>query len=336
MRKAVCSIVMPSYNSEQTIERVLKSVRMQTISDQIEIILADGGSTDKTIELAKKYDAIVIQNPDRVPEVGKLIAIREAKGKYVVWEDTDEELLFATQLENRINFMERHNEVKCMVCDVQHPGFESGISGSYLCYCGDPFSNFVYRRRNGILDTFVSNIAYSDISGSILKFKDGDATPIGDGGTTIFDFEWIRDHFKDEWDNQAFICSITDKICRETGCCGCIPGDNIVHHARADFKTYLKKLKFRVVNNIFEPDRSGYSARTESATKTTLSKRKYLYVLYSATIILPLLDAIRIALREKDIRLLLHWVYNYYVCFEIAVNLVKKLLGKSSSNRSYG
>ncbi len=49
------SIITVSYNSSSTIEDTLKSVFCQTVSSEVENIVIDGGSTDGTVELIKKY-----------------------------------------------------------------------------------------------------------------------------------------------------------------------------------------------------------------------------------------------------------------------------------------
>ena len=49
------SIITVSFNSEQTIERTIKSVVNQNYDD-IEYILIDGGSSDRTIDIVKKYE----------------------------------------------------------------------------------------------------------------------------------------------------------------------------------------------------------------------------------------------------------------------------------------
>ena len=49
------SIITVSYNSEQTIERTIKSVVEQNYDD-IEYILIDGGSSDRTVDIIKKYE----------------------------------------------------------------------------------------------------------------------------------------------------------------------------------------------------------------------------------------------------------------------------------------
>lgn len=50
------SVITVSYNSEDTIARTLKSVCGQTYRD-IEYIIIDGGSTDKTMEIVRSYQA---------------------------------------------------------------------------------------------------------------------------------------------------------------------------------------------------------------------------------------------------------------------------------------
>ena len=52
------SIITVSYNSANTIETTFKSVLQQTYSN-IEYIVVDGGSTDNTLKIAKKYNEII-------------------------------------------------------------------------------------------------------------------------------------------------------------------------------------------------------------------------------------------------------------------------------------
>lgn len=49
------SIVMPTYNSEQFINETLCSIYNQTSSDY-ELLIVDGGSTDRTLDILKKFD----------------------------------------------------------------------------------------------------------------------------------------------------------------------------------------------------------------------------------------------------------------------------------------
>lgn len=329
------SIIMPAYNAAATIETVLQSIRRQTVADQIEILVIDGGSTDATREIARRYGAIVLENPHRLPEPAKVIGMERAAGRYVIEQDTDEEWIRPTQVEERLRLFAQHPEVRCVVCDTQHPGPHGGLAARYICLCGDPFNCFINRQKKGVYRTF-----YHPHPGQtdprVLCFEPGEPAPIGDGGTTMFDLDWVKQEFPGEWDDIRFVCAMTNRIIQRTGCCGCIPGDDIRHHVKAGFATYLSKLRFRVQNNLFHQQESGFSARAADAVNTRFARRKYWFVLYAATVVGPLADSIRMAMRDKDPSMLLHIVYVYYVCLYIAYCLLAAKLGKKTRVQSYG
>lgn len=53
------SVVIPAYNEEKFIEKALKSVTNQ-VEDADEIIIVNNNSTDKTVEIAKKFSVTII------------------------------------------------------------------------------------------------------------------------------------------------------------------------------------------------------------------------------------------------------------------------------------
>lgn len=82
------SILTPCWNSARTIERTIKSVLQQNFIDY-EYIIVDGGSTDGTIGIIKKYEPLFDgrmkwkSEPDRGIYDAFNKGIRQAKGKYV-------------------------------------------------------------------------------------------------------------------------------------------------------------------------------------------------------------------------------------------------------------
>jgi len=59
--------------------------------DRYEIILADAHSKDRTREIAKKYNAIVLDDNGKNMEEGKRLALGHATGDYIVFVDADNE-----------------------------------------------------------------------------------------------------------------------------------------------------------------------------------------------------------------------------------------------------
>ena len=57
--KKLVSVTIPTFNSEKTLEKTLEKVKTQTY-ENIEIIIIDSYSNDKTLEIAKKFNAKVI------------------------------------------------------------------------------------------------------------------------------------------------------------------------------------------------------------------------------------------------------------------------------------
>jgi glycosyltransferase involved in cell wall biosynthesis len=86
------SIVVPCFNEEQTIGQLLEAVYRQTWPrEYLEVILADGLSTDQTRERIAQFAAScpelsvrVIDNPKRFIPAGVNLAIKAANGTYIV------------------------------------------------------------------------------------------------------------------------------------------------------------------------------------------------------------------------------------------------------------
>ena len=83
------SIIIPAYNMEKYIKKTLDSVKKQTFKDY-EVIVIDDGSTDKTVEVAKKFDVKVIEHKHAGLSVVRNAAIKEAKADYLVLLDSDD------------------------------------------------------------------------------------------------------------------------------------------------------------------------------------------------------------------------------------------------------
>lgn len=87
------SVIIPTLNEENYIERTLKSVKKQSHKGSIEIIVADGGSVDRTLEIARKYTDKIIKVKKRGIAAGRNAGANVARGVIVVFVDADTLLL---------------------------------------------------------------------------------------------------------------------------------------------------------------------------------------------------------------------------------------------------
>lgn len=85
------SIIIPTLNEVSAIEKTLKIFRACKNPD-IEIIVSDGGSTDSTIEIAKKYaDKVIVYNgiARQTIAMGRNDGARAATGEILAFFDAD-------------------------------------------------------------------------------------------------------------------------------------------------------------------------------------------------------------------------------------------------------
>ncbi len=83
------SVVIPTLNEEEYIEDALSSLTNQFIPKKYEIIICDGFSNDKTVEIAKKYaDKIVYENK-RTISAGRQTGAKAAEGDVIVCAGAD-------------------------------------------------------------------------------------------------------------------------------------------------------------------------------------------------------------------------------------------------------
>ena len=84
------SVLVPTLNSARTLGECLSSVRAQDWpAERLEIVVADAGSADATLEIAREAGARVVGNPLRTGEAGKAAAAAAATGELLALVDSD-------------------------------------------------------------------------------------------------------------------------------------------------------------------------------------------------------------------------------------------------------
>lgn len=133
MEKEKISVIIPAYNIENEISRCLNSVLKQTYKN-IEIIVVDDGSSDRTLEILnlyeQKYDnVIVVHQENQGVFSARLNGIKRATGEWVGFVDGDDEI------EEEMYFSLMKNAMEYQA-DISHCGYEMDFPDRTDLYYG--------------------------------------------------------------------------------------------------------------------------------------------------------------------------------------------------------
>ncbi len=103
------SVIVPTYNEAAFIHKMLVSLKKQTFRN-FEIIVKDGGSSDRTVEIAKKHADKIISSQDISVSDARNQGAEFANGNVLVFVDADT-LLPPNMLQRIVDLMENENIV---------------------------------------------------------------------------------------------------------------------------------------------------------------------------------------------------------------------------------
>ncbi len=90
MTKKLVSVIITTKNEEKNIERLLRSIKRQSY-EKVEVILVDNNSSDRTVEIVKRFTKFVYQKgPERSAQRNH--GAKNSNGEYLLFLDADMEL----------------------------------------------------------------------------------------------------------------------------------------------------------------------------------------------------------------------------------------------------
>lgn len=99
------SIIIPTYNEEEFLPNLLTSIQRQNYDD-MEVIIADAHSVDKTVEIAESYGCKIVSGG--LPATGRNNGAKIAKGELLLFLDADS-VLTNNYISSAIEEFELHN-----------------------------------------------------------------------------------------------------------------------------------------------------------------------------------------------------------------------------------
>ena len=127
MKKELLSLIIPAYNAEPYLENCLKSILKQTY-ENLEIIIVDDGSTDRTGFIADQYQdefseiISVIHTDNHGVTEARFEGIKASKGEWIGFVDADDEIeqdMYAKLHKNAIQYN----------ADISHCGYVTIVNG---------------------------------------------------------------------------------------------------------------------------------------------------------------------------------------------------------------
>jgi glycosyltransferase involved in cell wall biosynthesis len=158
------SVIIPCYNEDKTILEVLTKVNNQKNKFNLEIIICDDGSKDKTISIIEEHDNLYDKFIKLEQNSGKGIAIQKAiaqcSGDIILFQDADLEY-DPDDYEKMIEPFFSKN------ADVVYGSRFHGSAAHRLIYFSHRLGNFFLT----LLTSIMTNINFSDVETGYKAFK---------------------------------------------------------------------------------------------------------------------------------------------------------------------
>lgn len=129
------SVIIPTYNRSQYVTEAIGSVLAQTFTDY-EIIVIDDGSTDNTREAILPYFSKItyIYQENRGVSAARNTGIREAKGEWIAFLDSDDEWL-PSKLELQVKDLQQFPDAVLSCTNIVFEGGAGSQSIDYFETC---------------------------------------------------------------------------------------------------------------------------------------------------------------------------------------------------------
>ncbi|MGZ3721625.1 MAG: glycosyltransferase [Bdellovibrionales bacterium] len=339
------SIITATFNSGRTLEKCLSAIRAQTYPRElVEILVVDGGSTDNTREIAKRFGCRIVENPRVEPMTAKLIGLKEATGEFLMHVDSDEVLESPRALEKRLAaFVENPGVAMVFATGYANPP-GAPFAARYINEFGDPFSMFYYRLSKDYR-RFINSMrrlheVKKETADYIVFSLNHGPQPIltNEACGNCIDLKFFREHFSELFDKAWGPTLFFYHMQKVTKVFAITRDDAIFHYSADQWRTFLLKIKWRVRNNIFfqsDMGASGFGGRVEF-DGVGVRLKKYLYIPYAFLLVPALLDAIYLAWTRRDGYYLLHFPLTIYTASWIVGMMILKIFGYRPPLTSYG
>lgn len=333
------SIIIPTLNASSVLEDCLKSIDVQNYpKNQIEIIIADGGSTDTTLEIAKKYGAIVLSNPLKTAESGKAVGVKASTGEFIALVDSDNILPNEKWLIEMIAPLKTHAEAAGSEPWSYTLRKEDGFISRYCALIGmnDPFVHFLgnYDRLNLLTGKWTGVEHDSkDFGDYIYATFDSRGLPTIGANGTVFRSSFLKNEVKGDY---LFDIDILAAKIKRDGKVDFIKVKNGIIHTfcEADVLKFAKKQRRRVKDFLYHKSKGNREYEWQQKGFLSNSAKGMIKFIFSCVTVLPLIyQMIKGFIKKPDTAWFFHPLACEVTLWEYGFGTLKGIFKKEEASR---
>ena len=290
MKEPLVSIIVPTYNAEQYLDECLEAVSMQTYHS-FELIVADGGSNDRTLAIAAKYPFVrVLSNPRRISEFGKYVGYRAARGEIIALLDSD-------------NIISEPDWLERMVAPLMDDPEIVGVESNYLI--APDFTSFdKYACLIVVADPLARILASTPVIEAreryvVKRYPARSAIAAGANG-----FLWRKSIIEPHLDERETIeeANLISRIALSDGALiGNVPGVGVYHYYSPSLRDFIRKRNKIGQKFLNRQEQVGWSWTDNAGTG-----RMLFAALYLGSVLGPSIEGVIAAITERRLSWLWH------------------------------
>ena len=303
-KNILLSIITPTLNNHKDLRNFLNSIKKQKFpKSKLEVIIADGGSTDDTLEIAKEFKVKIIQNREKFADIGVNLGMEHARGEIFMVLAADNIFRNSDALNKIVQIFE--NPSITAVFPKHAYKKEDTSYTKYMNTFTDPANHFVYgyacnpRTFDKVYKIIEKNKIYT-----IYDYHSNNIIPLiafAQGFTVRAKFRRSREN---AFDDIAPVMELLEKKKQ----IAYVHSVDLYHHTVSGFNNFVYKQAWKT-RNYLQKKNFGIAHRMRLLSKTQ-TKRIFYWPLYSLTILPPFVYAAYHLIKDR----VKMWILHPFMC----------------------